>query len=321
MIADRDIIQLWTRERKVLYEQKASEMFPDYISVFKEAIALQIDLKGLYVDFKDFEGIDWLGTHFDDIEFIGCSLHKNTFTNCSGNLKLSACKISNSKFKSCDFEYMEISGEIKQFNIIDCNFKEFKLTHCATENFGLTNNTIETCDIDNCDIRNTLFYKNQIDWFDSSGSHIPRVIFDECKFNYMRIVNIIQDTSWYEELAFVNCVYGERSTLSGVKDFSKIYLKGDKINDFENEDESINFTIIYNEYTTIICSLDQEIIWWWYKYDDAKLPKRLNFREFLKEAENEFLSYEIDPQIEVIILIELNAVAQFIKPFMRKKLG
>lgn len=292
-------IQLLTKEKKVLYELEQSDLFPDYRSVLREAIALKIDLTGLVVDSEQLDGITWLGTDINSVFFRNCSLKNNEFINCNiDGLYVGDCDFTSSKLKK---------SNLKDFHILNSDFSKASFKNC----------TMATHFYLDCNFNKATFYNCKIDDIAFDSTNLSGTFFNYCEINDGNFVHSDENTIWLKESGFVGCNLSD-CEIGSVIDISKMYFLETNVNDLkmiENEE----FTEVFNKNSKVLYAIDSDIVWWKPNSWNKKIGIfRGSLKEFSNEVQDGFPTTDIWPDVEMFIGSELEHVIRYLESWQKR---
>jgi len=149
------MIQLLTIEKKVLYELPTSELFPNYGSVLKEAIKLQINLSGLFVESQTINNVVWRSLKFENMCFLNCTLINNSFLECEGKLEYIRCDLSRLKIKKSKLSLSTFDNcDISNLSFRNSKNYHFIFTNCNLTGSIFKNNELRCFWFRNCQLSN-----------------------------------------------------------------------------------------------------------------------------------------------------------------------
>ncbi|TNJ41357.1 pentapeptide repeat-containing protein [Tamlana fucoidanivorans] len=275
------MIQLVSKEGKIIYKLPTSEMFPNYRSVLVEAIAIGVDLSKLHVVGEDINNVNWERASFNELSFENCKMVNNAFKNCTATLR----------FESCDISRCKIKNSI----ISDLN-----ATNCEAANVVIQKTKIDYGQIDRCNLANLRIENSHLIRVSFYVPFIKEAIFRNSLFDHVAIYEGKKER-WCQDVSLIDLVFNE-CRLDGLKDLSQLYLWNIKNTEemwFENMD--YRYSIILNANSTILYSLDFDVVWWNYReygYAEPKQvrPLRMTSNEFIAEVKNDYPTTEIYPQ-------------------------
>lgn len=272
-------IQLVDHHGHVLYELEQSELFPDFRSVLREAIAYKINLKDLNIESENIDGVMWRGVNLDSISMKDCSMKKSEFIECTGKwLQLNSCDLSHSKFKKTINNEMHIS---------DCN-----LSFCSFRDV-----VSEGSFVIGCDLSKSVFYGCNLKGTRFHTCNLSDVFFHKCSLDSTGFIHLYPGSEWIKNATFVSCSLIE-CDMKYVEDISTLYfwdtdLRGIK---FKKEER---ITEISNDNSKIVYAIDSDVVWWKpYSWNgDDKSIFRGNLKEFTVEVESWFPTTDLYPEM------------------------
>ncbi|MCF8359263.1 MAG: pentapeptide repeat-containing protein [Prolixibacteraceae bacterium] len=272
-------IQLFTQEKKVLYELEQSELFPDYRSVLSEAIALKIDLTGLVVDSEQLDGMTWLGTEVNSVFFRNCSLKKNEFINCNFNgLYVGDCDFTSSKFKK---------STLNDLHILNSNYSKARFRNCSASNLFFLD----------CNFNKAAFHNCRIDDIAFNSTNLSETFFYSCKINKGNFIHSDIKTDWLRETGFVGCNLSECQIDSAI-DISGMYLWETNVQDIQLIEEEC-FTEVVNKNSKVLYAIYSNVVWWKpLSLNDEKRIFRGSLEEFYDEVQNGFPTTDLYPEMD-----------------------
>ncbi len=253
------MIQLLTRDKNVLYELEQSEIFPDYRSVLGEAIALNVDLTGLYVESERLDEIMWRGNDLKWVTFSNCSLKRNEFIDCEFvQLNIYNSDLQLSKFKK---------SSIKESQFLESNLSKGRFSDCEMENVAF------------------------------HDTNLAATFFLNCFINEGKFKNGDTNTDWIRDSYFIGCTFSE-SNMESVKDISVIYFWETNPQEIEfYKDEC--FTEVINKSSKVLYAIESDVVWWkpysWNK--DKYRFFRGSLEDFCKEVRNGFPTTDLYPDM------------------------
>lgn len=272
-------IQLLTDKKQILYELEQSELFPDFRSVLREAIALNIDLTNLSIESEMIDEVIWKGNDLKGISFKNCSMKKNEFIEC--NLK--SVYISN-----CDCQ----STTFKKTALVD-------LTSRKTD-FSLMNS--RDCTLDNslfleCDLFKTNFYNCKSDYVSYNSTNLTEVFFKDCEITNGSFIHDKANTEWMINTYFVGCCLSEIE-MRDVQDVSSLYFWETNVREIKFMGDQ-QFTEVINDRSKVLYAVDSDVVWWKpYSWDDdERRIFRGTLKEFADEVRNEFPTTDLYPSM------------------------
>jgi hypothetical protein len=274
------MIQLLTRENDIIYEVAKSELFQDYRSVLREAIAYQIDLSNLFVDSECIDDVAWYGVNLTNATFINCSMKKNTFLDCVfDGLQLDNCNTSNFK--------------IRNSTINDLHFN-----NCDLSSSSIVNSFVNNGLFIDCDCKKSLFLKSKIRNLAFNSSNISETFFKKCDFIEISFVHDKPSAEWINNVGFLYCsVFG--CEMNHVDDVSVLYFWEVDVNEIDFK-RNERFTEVMSPNTRILYAIDSDVVWWkprLYQEED-ELLFRGTLKELQYEIEHGFPTTDIYPEME-----------------------
>lgn len=296
------MIKLISIDNKVLYELEKSELFPDYRSVLKEAIALQIDLTRLLVESECIDDIIWSEINMDGIIFKNCSMKRNKFIGCFGKeLSINSCDMTNLKFKNSTFNLLHISDS----NLSLISFRNSKLYNSF---------------IIDCNCSSALFFESNIEATGFHTTNISEAFFYNSCLDDTKFIHGKPGNEWMKDTKFIDCsVIG--CNMEYVDDLSSLYFWNTPIRDIQFKSEE-RFTEVVNDFSKVIYAIDSDVIWWKpYSWnDDKKRIFRGTLKEFQNEVENGFPTTELYPDMsDFEIEEELLRVSKYLEMWNQTK--
>lgn len=266
------MIQLLTDDKKVIYEQQQSEMFPDYCSVLREAIAYGISLEGLCVKSENIDNVYWRGTNLKSVSFRNCSMKRNTFLDCTGILHCYECNLDQSKFK-------------------DSKFKDIYISNSVLSKLSFRNALSEQSFLVDCDLTNSIFWESRLKNTTFHTCTLPHTLFYRCTLESLNLLHKTISSDWYENAAFIECD-NLSGNMTSIKNLSELYFWETNLSEINfAKDEPI--TIIENRRSKAVLAIDSDVIWWKTHNRIEILPFRNSVKEFLEEVGNNFPSTDI----------------------------
>ncbi len=290
------MIQLLSKEQQIIFEIEQSEMFPDYTSVLKEAIAKNIDLRGLLVESKNIDHVSWKEVDLSSVYFKDCSMKRNEFHQCKGDLHCKNCDLTKTKIKNAKFSSLQLD---------DCN-----ISHLIFDN-TYSDSTF----ISSCNLQNASFYHSDIAGVNFIYCNLNQAIFKFCKLQNASFFSLSGGTKWYEGMAFISCQMND-CRMPSVDDISLLYFWEVNLLDSETF-EDISITEITNNNSKVLYAIDEDVVWWKpypNKDEESGKPFRHSLSEFIKEVEAEFPTTGLYPCMEdFVVEDELIAVCEYLK--------
>ncbi len=273
------IIQLVTIDDKVLYELPKSEMFPDYVSVLREAIKLQVNLDQLLVESRIINNVVWHSFNIGTIHFRNSIITNNLFENCTGTIECSNCDLDRLK--------------IKKSNLETSNFYNCKITNLSfrtSESYHFI--------FEHCNLTGSVFKKNNLSSFWFNFCQLSNSRIEDCDLKYFHFKNSNENDEWYNDLIIKNCRFKE-SIFESKIDLSKLIIWNINYEEIDFEEGVIRFVDILGKYCKVIICTYSNILWWShrYKYDDDILYRH-TFNEFIDEVQNNFPTTEVYPEMD-----------------------
>lgn len=210
------MIKLLNRDNEVIYEVEKSELFQDYRSVLKDALACGVDLSNLFIDSECIDEVVWNGVNFNNVGFKNCSMRKNTMVDCS-NSDFSSFSIRNSSInngfiidsecsKSSFFESSIHNLSFHSSNISEIifnrsNLYEVRFIHSKTSNKWIKDARFLYCVLSECEMNyvddiSVLFFW-EIDWQSIRFKENKR--FTEIKNTNSRVLYAVDsDIVWWK---------------------------------------------------------------------------------------------------------------------------
>lgn len=296
------MIQLLTRDNKIIYEVEKSELLQDYRSVLIEAIAYNVDLSNLYVDSECIDDVVWNGVNLKNASFINCSMKNNAIIDCAcQGLSFDTCNLMRLKIKNSIISDLYVNG---------CNMPFSSFRNSFLENNFIINS--------NC--KRALFFESEMENFSFHTSDISETVFNKCTLSEVKFIHDKPSAEWINNTSFLFCsVIG--CEMNYVDDISVLYfwetnLKG--IYFKENE----RFTEVINTNSKVLYAIDSDVVWWkpysWEHKDE--LLFRGTLQEFQHEINNGFPTTNIYPEMDDFeIEDELLKVCVFLNQWRNKR--
>lgn len=207
------MIQLLTKDKIILYELQKSEMFPDYCSVLKEAIAYDVSLDGLRVDSENIDGLVWRGINLESVSFHNCSMKRNTFSECIGDLQCFNCNLEQLKIKHSQFQNIDFSDCI----LLNSTFKDSSsvssfIIGCDLANVAFSNSHFNNISFHFCNLTNALYY--------------------ECTLKTSSFLHKEGGIDWYKNMSFIKSLFSS-CNMSSVNDLKQLYFWETNINEID----------------------------------------------------------------------------------------
>ncbi|MFZ5431177.1 MAG: pentapeptide repeat-containing protein [Bacteroidota bacterium] len=290
-------IQLISSQGEVLYELVQSELFPDYRSVLREAIAMSVSLENLVVRNENLDNLTWHNQDLRSVSFIDCSMVKTEFFECT---------IDNISFKNCALDHLKI----KKCTVNKLSISESKVNHARIRNSSLVN-----VDFYHVQMGDASFFNVDINDLYCTGSDLSGSVFKQCNLKNIRFSHDIPIINWFRDVTFDGCTLKEFNT-EFIDDISILFFWEVNIFDLDfPEDERI--TIVETNQTKVIYAIDSDVIWW---KPDCRFRDDLDiFRgtlaEFADGVSREYFSktdYHID-QSSVGIAFEMHLICQYLE--------
>lgn len=272
-------IQLLTDKKQILYELEQSELFPDFRSVLREAIALNIDLTNLSIESEMIDEVIWKGNDLKGVFFNNCSMKKNEFIEC--NLKsvyISNCDCQSTKFKKTtiiDFDVMNTDSSMVSFK------------NCTLDN-GL---------FLSCNLVKTNFYNSKTDHVSFNSTNLSEVFFKDCEITNGSFIHDKANTEWMINTYFVGCCLSEIE-MRDVQDVSSLYFWETNVREIKFMGDQ-QFTEVINDRSKVLYAVDSDVVWWKpYSWDDdERRIFRGTLKEFADEVRNEFPTTDLYPSM------------------------
>ncbi len=296
------MIQLLTRDNQIIYEVEKSDLFNDYCSVLKEAIALKVDLSNLYVNSECIDDVIWNGLNLKCASFINCSMQNNTFINCDvQGLSLDTCNLTKLKIRN---------STIKDLHANNCN-----LYSLSVRNSFINNGFIIDC---NC--KKSLFFQNEIDNFSFHTCDISEAQFNKCELIEIRFIHDKQSADWINNTGFLYCSV-VTCEMKYIDDISVLYFWETDVREI-NFKKDERFTEIINSNSRVLYAIDSDVVWWkphlWENNDE--LIFRGTLQEFQQEIKKGFPTTDIYPKMDdAEIEDELLKVCVFLEQWQNKR--
>lgn len=274
-IKQQILIQIKDKENRVIYQQRKCELFPDYKSVLREAIAYGIRLDNLFIVSQNLDGLSFDQCVSTKMSFKNCSMQGVKFSNVSHNkLSFSHCDLHRVKFKNI---------HINAFHAIKCDLSKSIFRNCIYEN-----SDIDFFQVFDSDLSDSLFIDSVLHDACISNTLLSNVVFERCDISDANFYkSLIENESWYNNIAFFYCEM-RNCMLVDFDDLNKIKI-------WESNIESANgitshFTKIENKYSTILYAIGKDLIWWRPKeYPDTCYDIfRGTLEDLMEEVENDF---------------------------------
>ncbi|MCW0483319.1 pentapeptide repeat-containing protein [Gaoshiqia sediminis] len=288
-------IQLLNDKNKVLYELEQSELFPDYRSVLREAIALNLDLTGLRVESESLDEVTWNGASLTGVSFLNCSMKKNEFQDCTvTGLYLHSCDLSSSKFRKTT---------LRDFHLADSKSAKVHFSDCQFNNSFILSSSLSDARFYECGFFSSVFNSTGL-----SGS-----IFKNCTGDTMRFVHSKQTDEWLKDTFFMNCRL--HSCEMDIEDLACIYFWNTNVRDIQLLERE-RFTEVINDNSQVLYAIDSDVVWWkpysWKEHENKIF--RGTLAEFFDEVHNGFPTTDLYPEMDdTEIEEELLRVCQYLK--------
>lgn len=294
-------IQLLTQQKKVLYELEKSELFPDYRSVLREAIAYNVDLTGLSIDSECIDDVVWRGTNMKGISIKNSSMRGAKLIECYGN---------NLSFDSCDLTGLKVKkSELNGLHICDSN-----LTQLSFRDSFSKNSFIEDA---NCS--NSSFYQSNIETTMFHTCNIAKTIFHACCLDVAKFIHTQPNRMWMKDTYFIDCSMDE-CNMNYVDDISLLYFWDTDICNIQFKDNE-RFTNVENTHSKVIYAIDSDTVWWKpYSWNnDVKKIFRGTLEQFSHEVQNGFPTTDLHPKMDDFeIESELLLVCRYLKNWIKR---
>lgn len=292
-------IQLLNHQKKVLYELEKSELFPDYCSVLKEAIAYNVDLTGLLIESEYIDGVVWRGVNMKGITIKNCSMRGAKLLECYGdNLSFDSCDLSGLKVQKTKLNGVYISDS----NLIGLSFRN-----------SSSNNAFIDCS--NCS--KASFYESNIENTTFHTCNISDAVFDACNLDGTAFIHSEPSKLWIKDACFINCLK-VGCDMSFVDDISLLYFWETNIRDIQYKNEE-RFTEVENTHSKVIYAIDSDTVWWKpYSWSHNKVKIfRSNLDSFCNEVQNGFPITDLHPKMDDFeIEKELLLVCRYLKSWV-----
>lgn len=289
-------IQLLTQQNKVLYEIEKSELFPDYRSVLIEAIAYNIDLRGLFIESECIDGIVWKGVNMNGVTIKNASMRRAKLIECYGK---------NINFDNCDLTGLKVKkSELNGLHVLDSNLTELSfINSCSKNSF-----------IDESNCSKALFYESNIEATMFHTCNISETVFQSCCLDATDFIHFKPSRMWMRDTYLIDCST-VACKMNYVDDISLLYfweINTSNIQFKKNE----RFTNVENTHSKIIYAIDSDTVWWkphvW--NSDVKKIFRGTLEQFSNEVQNGFPTTDLYPEMDDFeIESELFRVCQYLK--------
>ncbi len=275
-----EMIQLITDDNKIIYELEKSELFPDYRSVLKEAIALNINLKGLVVKSELIDNVVWRGIDMSLVSFEDCSMKRNEFIECFGKIV---------GFHACDLTSLKIKkSNIEDLSLVDCNLFRLSFRNSVAYNIHMLN----------CNCGKSSFYKSDIKHTGFHTTNISETIFNKCCIDKSNFVHVKPNKEWMKDTVFFECSF-EGCKMEDVDDISLLYFWDSDVREIEFKNEE-RFTEVVNDNSKVIYAIDSDVVWWKpYSWnEDETWLFRGTLKEFQEEVKSGFPTTGLFPKMD-----------------------
>lgn len=289
-------IQLLTQQKKILYELEKSELFPDYRSVLKEAIAYNVDLKGLFIESECIDDVIWKGINMDGITIINSSMRGAKLIECNGN---------NMNIDCCDLTALKIhKSTLNGLHILNSNLKELSIRDSCSKNSFI--------DESNCS--NASFYKSNLEATMFHTCNVSDTFFETCCLDATDFIHFEPNKMWMKDTYFIDCST-EACNMNYVDDIALLYFWETNIRNIQFKN-SERFTEVENAQSKLIYAIDSDAVWWKpYTWDnDVRKIFRGTLEQFSYEVQNGFPTTDLHPEMDDFeIEKELLLVCQYLK--------
>lgn len=296
----KKMIQLLSKEKKILYELPKSELFPNYGSVLKEAIKLQINLSGLFVESQIINNVVWRSLNFERMVFLNCTLINNSFVECEGWLEYINCDLRRLKIKK---------SKLSATTFDSCNISNLSCRNSKNWHFTFTN----------CNLTGSIFKNNELKAFSFKDCQLSDSHFENCEIMCMYFKNSEDSKEWYNNLAFLDCKF-EKSKFESNIDLSKLLIWNINYEGIDFEDY-VRFVEIESKNSKVIICCFSNVVWWYPYHQWRKdLPFKHSFNEFIVEVKSGFPTTGIYPQMDDFeVEDELLAICEYIKYWEKRR--
>lgn len=180
-------IQLLTQQKRVLYELEKSELFPDYRSVLREAIAYNIDLTGLFIESECIDDVTWKGINMDGIIIKNCSMRRAKLIECNGN---------NMSFDYCDLTALKVNkSTFNGLHILESNLTELSFRNSCSKNSF----------IDETNCSNASFYQSNLAGTMFHTCNVSETIFQPCCLDSTDFIHFLPNKMWMKDTCLIDC--------------------------------------------------------------------------------------------------------------------
>lgn len=273
------MIQLLRDNGDLIYELEKSELFPDYPSVLKEAIALSIDLTGLLVISENLDNVIWKNQNLQSLHFKKCSLKKSVFDACyAGHLYFEDCDVTGLKVKKSTCNHLSFSA-------------------CTAESASFRNSDISALDVWESNCCHATFSNCKIDHFSFHTSNLSDALFQNCDIAGSNFLHTLPNKDWLCNTFFINCSL-RKCDMKCVDDISTLYFWETNVSDIQFPVEH-RFTKVITMHNQVIYAIDADVVWWqphsW--IDCEKRLFRGTLAQFREEIKEDFPTTDLYPNM------------------------
>lgn len=295
-------IQLLTQQNKVLYEIEKSELFPDYRSVLKEAIAYNVDLKGLFIESECINDVVWKGINMDGITIMNSSMRRTKLIECSG---------SNMNFDCCDLTALKVNkSTFNGLHILDSNLTALSFRNSCAENSFI--------DESNCS--KASFYQSNLEGTMFHTCNISETIFETCRLDATDFIHFLPSKMWMNETYYIDCST-VACNMNYVDDISLLYFWETNVRNIQFKTYE-RITEVENMHSKVLYAINSDTVWWkpYVWSNDSKKIFRGTLEQFAYEVENRFPTTDLHPQMDDFeIEEELLLVCHYLKSWKQTK--
>jgi uncharacterized protein YjbI with pentapeptide repeats len=259
------MIEIKSYDNRILYSLEKSEMFPDYRSVLQEALAIGIDLTGLFVKNEIIDNLQFNRFKINNVRFENCSMVNVQFIESEGDsIRFSGCNLNRIKFKRSKISEIHFyKSEMNKAHFIKSNFPDLHLDEC-----NLSSSEFHDCQINNSD------------FYDCS---LTKTIFRHSSLQKARYANQSSDDGWMQDVRFEFCRM-EECDLERIKNLGILHINESNIDyAFTN---NANFTKLSTYKLSILYAIESDIVWMNDNSDSLlNVLFRGSFTDFKKEVD------------------------------------